>query len=271
MSQDEALRRYEAGGHAIEARLCADDPAAGYLPQSGRIVRWQAPAHVRCDHALASGAVVSAFYDSMLAKVVAHARTRDDAIARLAAALDDTVCLGVPTNRGFLARVLRDAGFAAGAVGTAYLERAFPGDAERRAPPSSRLEALAAAALALRPALRCRRCGPAGRRRRPSTATRWSAKATPSGAGGSAAASTTSRPAATQARTASAPWRDRTTARSSPRSTARRSAQSSPAKASAAGGSPKAKSSKRSTAACGSGRAKRRAAPASCSRRCTAG
>ena len=152
MSQDEALQRYEAGGHAIEARLCAEDPSAGYLPQSGRVVRWQAPAHVRCDHALASGIDVPAFYDSMLAKVVAHARDRDEAIARLATALDDTVCLGLPTNRGFLARVLREPGFAGGGVGTAHLARAFSGDAQRRAPPSSRLDALAAATLALLPA-----------------------------------------------------------------------------------------------------------------------
>ena len=153
LSQDEALQRYEAGGHAVEARLCAEDPSAGYLPRSGRIVRWQAPARVRCDHALASGIVVPAFYDSMLAKLVAHRRDRDDAVDRLAAALDDTVCLGLPTNRAFLARILREPGFAAGQVGTAYLERVFPGDEQRRAGPSSRLEALAAASLALLPSV----------------------------------------------------------------------------------------------------------------------
>ena len=54
MTQHEALARYEAGGHAIEARLCAEAPGCSYLPQSGRIRRWQPPAHVRCDHALAS-------------------------------------------------------------------------------------------------------------------------------------------------------------------------------------------------------------------------
>ena len=76
MTQDEALARYEAGGHAIEARLCAEDPGEGYLPQSGRIVRWSAPPVVRCDHALAAGVEVSPFYDSMLGKLIAHAPDR---------------------------------------------------------------------------------------------------------------------------------------------------------------------------------------------------
>ena len=151
MTQDEALARYEGGGHAVEARLCAEDPGRGYLPQSGRVVRWRAPRHVRCDHALASGCSVPAFYDSMLAKLVAHAPTRAESLAQLAAALDETVCLGVATNRAFLARVLRDPAFAAGDVDTAFLARHFATDAARTAPAAPALEALAAAALALLP------------------------------------------------------------------------------------------------------------------------
>ncbi len=151
MTQDEALARYERGGHAVEARLCAEDPGRGYLPQSGRIVRWRTPRHVRCDHALASDCVVPAFYDSMLAKLVAHAPTRAEALAQLAAALDETVCLGVATNRAFLARVLRDPTFAEGDVDTAFLARRFADDAARTAPAAPALEALAAAALALLP------------------------------------------------------------------------------------------------------------------------
>jgi geranyl-CoA carboxylase alpha subunit len=149
--QDEALARYEAGGHAIEARLCAEDPGDGYLPQSGRIVRWSAPPVVRTDHALAAGADVSPFYDSMLGKLIAHARTRDGAVEQLADALDRTVCLGVATNRGFLARVLRHAAFAAGEATTEFLSVAFPDDDARRTEASSALEALAAAAAALLP------------------------------------------------------------------------------------------------------------------------
>ena len=67
-----SARRFERGGHAIEARLCAEDPAQGFLPQSGRIARWRAPPGVRTDHALADGAAVPPFYDSMLAKLIAQ-------------------------------------------------------------------------------------------------------------------------------------------------------------------------------------------------------
>ena len=151
MTQDEVLARYERGGHAVEARLCAEDPGRGYLPQSGRIVRWRAPRHVRCDDALASGCTVPAFYDSMLAKLVAHAPTRPEAIAQLAAALDETVCLGIATNRAFLGRVLRDPAFSQGDVDTTFLARCFADDAARTPAAAPALEALAAAALALLP------------------------------------------------------------------------------------------------------------------------
>ncbi len=151
LTQDEVLARYEAGGHAIEARLCAEDPAHGYLPQAGRIVRWSAPPGVRCDHALAGGSTVSAFYDSMLAKLIAHAPTRALAAERLAGALDRTVCLGVATNRAFLARILRDDGFRGDGVDTGLLAQRFPDDAARASAAPGWLEALAAAALALLP------------------------------------------------------------------------------------------------------------------------
>jgi len=149
--QDEALRRYERGGHAIEARLCAEDPGHGYLPQSGRIVRWRAAAGVRTDHALADGAAVPPFYDSMLARVIAHAPSRSESLARLAAGLDATVCWGVTTNREFLARVLRDDAFAVGTFDTAFLARRFADDVARSAPAPTWLEAIAAASLALLP------------------------------------------------------------------------------------------------------------------------
>ncbi|MEO8526859.1 MAG: biotin carboxylase N-terminal domain-containing protein [Caldimonas sp.] len=149
ISQGEALARYEAGGHAIEARLCAEDPGHGYLPQSGRIARWSAPPVVRADHALAAGVDVSPFYDSMLGKLIAHAATRAGAIAQLAEALDRTVCLGVTTNRAFLARALRHRSFAAGDATTDFLALHFPDDAARASLAPAWLEALAAATLAL--------------------------------------------------------------------------------------------------------------------------
>ena len=151
LTQDEALARFEAGGHAIEARLCAEDPGHDYLPQSGRVHHWQPPRGVRCDHALESGCVVSPFYDSMLGKVIAHGSNRDAAIHRLADALDRTACLGVTTNRAFLARVLRHPAFAGGAVTTAFLGRHFADDAAREAVAPSWLRALAAASHALLP------------------------------------------------------------------------------------------------------------------------
>ena len=150
-TQDEALQRYERGGHAIEARLCAEDPAQGYLPQSGRIGRWRAPPGVRTDHALADGAAVPPFYDSLLARLIADAPSRSDAISRLAAALDATVCWGVTTNRAFLARVLRDGEFAAGTFDTSFLARRHGDDSTRATRAPSSLEAVASASLALVP------------------------------------------------------------------------------------------------------------------------
>jgi geranyl-CoA carboxylase alpha subunit len=148
MSQDEVLARYEQGGHAIEARLCAEEPARGYLPQSGRVQHWQPPRGLRCDHALAGGCEVSPFYDSMLAKVIAHAPNRVGAIHQLADALDRTVCLGLPTNRGFLASVLRHPAFDSLEVDTAFLARHFGDDASRGIAAPSWLRALAAASHA---------------------------------------------------------------------------------------------------------------------------
>ena len=149
LTQAEALARFEAGGHAIEVRLCAEDPAHDYLPQSGTLRHWQPPRSLRCDHALASGCVVSPFYDSMLAKLIAHAPNRAAAIHQLADALDRTVCLGLTTNRGFLARVLRHPAFAGDAVTTAFLGDHFRDNTARASDAGSGLRALIAAANAL--------------------------------------------------------------------------------------------------------------------------
>jgi geranyl-CoA carboxylase alpha subunit len=110
-------------GNAIEVRLCAEDPAKDFLPQAGNLLLWQPSSAVRVDHALESGTAVPPFYDSMIAKLIAHAATRDEARAQLAAALDETVALGLPTNKAFLADVLRDPVFAAGGATTAFLSK----------------------------------------------------------------------------------------------------------------------------------------------------
>jgi geranyl-CoA carboxylase alpha subunit len=151
LTQDDALQRFEAGGHAIEVRLCAEDPAHDYLPQSGTIAHWQPPRGVRVDHALASGCAVSPFYDSMIAKLIVHAPQRSEAIRTLADALDRTVCLGVTTNRAFLARVLRDPAFAGDDVTTKFLAEHFGDNASRADAAPSWLRALAAASHATLP------------------------------------------------------------------------------------------------------------------------
>ena len=114
-------------GHAIEARLCAEDPAQDFLPQTGRLALWKPSPDVRVDHALESGMEITPHYDSLLAKLIAHAPTRDAARAKLAAALDATLALGFPTNKAYLAAVLRDEVFAKGKATTDLLADRFGG------------------------------------------------------------------------------------------------------------------------------------------------
>ena len=108
-------------GHAIEVRLCAEDADAGFLPHSGTLALWRAPPGLRVEHALHSGAEIPPFYDSMIAKLVAHGRTRDAARRKLSAGLQDLVALGVTTNQAFLGRCLRHPVFVAGAATTAFI------------------------------------------------------------------------------------------------------------------------------------------------------
>ena len=113
-------------GHAIEARLCAEDPARDFLPQAGTLAQWQPSTRVRVDHALASGIEIPPFYDSLVAKLIAHAPTRNEARAQLATALEETVAVGVATNKDFLAAVLRDRHFANGEATTDFLAHFEP-------------------------------------------------------------------------------------------------------------------------------------------------
>ena len=112
-------------GHAIEARLYAEDVAAGYLPTSGRLDRFRIPtsAGVRVDTGYGDGSLVSTFYDAMLAKVVAWAPTREEAARRLAEALRSAELHGPVTNRDLLVHVLRHPEFLAGATDTGFLDR----------------------------------------------------------------------------------------------------------------------------------------------------
>jgi len=110
-------------GHAIEARLYAEDPAAGWLPQSGVLHRFDVPQGVRVDSGVSDGDVIGVSYDPMLAKVIAHAPTRAEAARKLAAALASARIHGVKTNRDLLVRVLRHPSFLDGELSTGFLER----------------------------------------------------------------------------------------------------------------------------------------------------
>jgi geranyl-CoA carboxylase alpha subunit len=108
-------------GHAIEVRLCAEDAAHDFMPQSGRIGLWQMPAGLRVEHALQSGSEIPPFYDSMIAKIVSFGATRDEARRKLIDGLEHTVALGVTTNQALLASCLRHPAFAAGEATTGFI------------------------------------------------------------------------------------------------------------------------------------------------------
>jgi geranyl-CoA carboxylase alpha subunit len=110
-------------GHAIEARLCAEDPWEDFAPQAGMISRWRMPSRpgLRIDHGLAEHASVTAHYDSLIAKLVASAADRDTARRRLITGLSDSTVLGVGTNRDLLRLALSDEAFAAARVTTHWL------------------------------------------------------------------------------------------------------------------------------------------------------
>jgi 3-methylcrotonyl-CoA carboxylase alpha subunit len=121
------LRQHEVSlaGHAVEARIYAEDPARGFLPSPGRITVFEPPtgAGIRVDAGVASGDVVPPDYDPMIAKVIAHGPTRNDALARLAAALRDVVVAGPRVNTPFLKRLAEHPQFQAGRFDTGFIDR----------------------------------------------------------------------------------------------------------------------------------------------------
>ncbi|WP_328677701.1 acetyl/propionyl-CoA carboxylase subunit alpha [Streptomyces sp. NBC_00322] len=112
-------------GHAIEARICAEDPSRGFLPSGGTVLALHEPQGdgVRTDSGLTQGAEVSSLYDPMLSKVIAYGPDRATALRKLRAALADTVTLGVPTNAGFLRRLLAHPAVVSGDLDTGLVER----------------------------------------------------------------------------------------------------------------------------------------------------
>ena len=132
-------------GHAIELRVCAEDPAAGFMPQVGTLERWRAAPDVRTDTALENGTVVSPYYDSMIAKILTVAPSRDECRAKLVRACESTVLLGVRSNLGFLSRCLQHPVFRAGDATTNFLGQEDLQSAHWQAPPSAHTEAVDAA------------------------------------------------------------------------------------------------------------------------------
>jgi propionyl-CoA carboxylase alpha chain len=137
----------ELSGHAIEARLYAEDVAAGYLPATGTLRRFEIPAlgGVRVDAGVRDGSVVGVHYDPMLAKVIAHAPTREQAARLLARTLSEARLHGVVTNRDLLTGILREPEFLAGRIDTSYLTRHAPEALMATDPRRDEIHALAAA------------------------------------------------------------------------------------------------------------------------------
>ncbi|MFN8216026.1 MAG: biotin carboxylase N-terminal domain-containing protein [Solirubrobacterales bacterium] len=143
-------------GHAVEARLYAEDPAHGFLPSAGRIVAYREPAGavggpggpegtIRVDSGVERGTEVGTDYDPMLAKVIAHAADRGEALARLRSGLGELVALGPATNAAYLEALLARPEVEAGQLDTGLIERL--GEAIAPAPPHPALPALAFALL----------------------------------------------------------------------------------------------------------------------------
>ena len=153
IAQGESLDVTQAGlridGHAIEARLYAEDPANDFLPATGAVLAWEpatSPA-ARFDSGIETGSEVGIEFDPLLAKVIAHAPTRVEAAARLARALERTRLQGLTTNRDFLVATLRHPAFLAGDTTTDFIERVQP--ARVRVPSTEEVQGSAlAAALA---------------------------------------------------------------------------------------------------------------------------
>jgi 3-methylcrotonyl-CoA carboxylase alpha subunit len=136
-------------GWAMEARLYAEDPARGFLPSTGRLDLFQLPDHIgRVDTGVAEGAEVSPFYDPMIAKLIAHGETRDEARETLSEMLEDSAVWPVRTNAAFLIGALDHPDFAAGTVDTGLIGR--DGDAMAAEPVPS-AQALTNAAMAMVP------------------------------------------------------------------------------------------------------------------------
>ncbi len=137
----------EIRGHAIEARLYAEDPANDFLPATGTLRAWQPASGARFDSGVEAGSVVGIDFDPMLAKVIVHAPTRREAALRLARVLETSRIQGLVTNRDFLAATLRSDEFLAGDTTTDFISRVQPA-AQRALSSEAKAEAALAVAMA---------------------------------------------------------------------------------------------------------------------------
>ena len=132
IAEGEPLSVTQAGlridGHAIEARLYAEDPGNDFLPASGTVLAWRPPTSppARFDSGIETGSQVGIEFDPILAKVIVHAPTREEAAARLARVLERTQVQGLTTNRDFLVATLRHPAFLAGDTTTDFIDRVAP-------------------------------------------------------------------------------------------------------------------------------------------------
>jgi 3-methylcrotonyl-CoA carboxylase alpha subunit len=134
-------------GHAIEARLYAEDPAKGFAPSPGPLTHFQLPHGVRVDSGVEEGGVIGASYDPMVAKLISHAATREAAVTRLAAACSSVEVCPIKTNAGFLVRTLEQPDFQNARLDTGFID-AHLDQLAFAPPPSDAVKASALAALA---------------------------------------------------------------------------------------------------------------------------
>jgi 3-methylcrotonyl-CoA carboxylase alpha subunit len=132
-------------GHAIEARLYAENPETGFLPSTGKLSVFNLPARIRCDSALEEGQEVTPFYDPMIAKLITHAPTRKQAVQDLANAVRDVQVWPVKTNAAFLARCLSRPDFQEGVLHTGFIEERLSALTKQATIDSDILDAAAAA------------------------------------------------------------------------------------------------------------------------------
>jgi 3-methylcrotonyl-CoA carboxylase alpha subunit len=118
-----AQNQIQVQGHAVEARLYAEDPSRDFMPSTGRLTRLSMPGGIRIDSGVREGDTITSYYDPMIAKLIAGAATREEAFAKLANALDETAVDGVRTNASFLAALARDPSVAAMQIDTSWIER----------------------------------------------------------------------------------------------------------------------------------------------------